>query len=149
MLDKTLNYFEDFEQKYKFSIRLEVLILVFFVFWLIHRSRERFEGLLPNPINIFNHIGNVDSVAPALLAGFLVGFIACRTLKLSKKQLLWLGILTGTLVGLICNILVELPVGMRLLGEPNTSDILDVVWGTTFCLITCWLVFRVKEVKSK
>lgn len=147
LVDKTLNYFEDFKQKYKFVIVPELLLLVFVVFWLIHQGRERFGNVLPDPINIFNHIGNVDSVVPALTIGFLMGFIAVRTLKLSKRQFLWLGILVGAIAGLACNILIETSWGMQLLHEQNTSDILDVVWGTTFCLLTCWAVFRVRDKK--
>lgn len=147
LVDRTLNYFEDFRQEYTFSIRPELTVLTFFMFWLIFAGRESLGDILPNPINIFNHIGNVDSVIPALVSGYLAGLIATKTLRLSKKQYLWLGILSGTLVGLACNILIEVPFGMKLLDQYNVSDILDAVWGTTFCLIACYAIFKVRAKK--
>mgnify|MGYP003529059959 CR=1 FL=1 len=145
--NKILNYFEDFEQIYRFSIRPIALVLVFFVFWLIHQWRESLGDVLPNPINIFNHIGNVDSVVPALIAGVVVGVFATKSIKPSKKRYLRLGVFAGTLVGLVCNILIELPFGMSLLNQPNIADPLDVFWGTIFCLVACSVFFTVRDKK--
>jgi hypothetical protein len=143
--DKILNYFEDFEQKWRFVVVPELLIGVYFIFWLIHEGRDRFGDLLPDPVNVFDHIGNVDSVIPALMVGSFVGFVLSRTINLSKKRLKWIAVASGVTFGLLCNILIEIPWGMKFLNEPNVSDPLDVVWGTTFCLLMLWIVFRVRR----
>ncbi|MDQ5913896.1 MAG: hypothetical protein QG623_515 [Patescibacteria group bacterium] len=144
--NKTLNYFEDFKQKYRFKISFLGLVSIFLIFWLIHEAKLKLSLNLPETINIPNFIGNVDSVFLALLGGFILGLILTRSTLLERLNILRLSVLFGTLVGLAQNILIETKFGMDLLGQPNISDPLDVIWGTTFCLVACLICFKVKEV---
>ena len=146
MLSKLLNYFEDFEQEYKFRINFIGLSLIFFLFWLIHEIKLKAELKLPDIINIPNFIGNVDSTILALVGGFIVGFLLTRATKLNSSKIFRLTILAGTLIGLVQNILIETKFGMKLLNQPNVSDPLDVLWGTAFCLIACFVSFKVEKV---
>lgn len=146
MFSKLLNYFEDFEQEYKFIINFIGLSSIFFLFWLIHEIKLKAELKLPDIINIPNFIGNVDSTILALVGGFIVGFLLTRATKLNSSKIFWLTILAGTLIGLVQNILIETKFGMNLLNQPNVSDPLDVLWGTMFCLIACFVSFRVEKV---
>lgn len=145
MLDRVLNYFEDFKQEWKFRINFVGLILVFILFWIIHQIKLKMDLNLPEIINLPNFIGNVDSVIPALAGGLLVGWILTKTIKLNGSKIFRIAVLAGTLVGLICNILIEIDFGMRLLNQPNVSDPLDVIWGTIFCLLACFVSFKTEK----
>ena len=146
MLDKILNYLEDFKPMWKFRINFVGLILCFIVFWVIHQIKLKAELRLPELINLPNFIGNVDSVVLALVGGFLVGWILARLTKLNGSQIFRTAVLLGTVIGLIQNILIETNLGMKLLNQPNVADPLDVFWGTIFCLVACFFSFRVEEV---
>lgn len=147
MLSKILNYFEDFQPKYKIRVNYIGLVSIFLVFWLIHQIKLTTDFRLPEPINLANFIGNVDSVLLALAACFLVGFVLTRTTRFNKTFILRLSIGCGVLIGLTQNVLIETRLGMDLLNQPNVSDPLDVIWGTIFCALACLVSLRVKEVK--
>ena len=87
MFSKLLNYFEDFEQEYKFRINFIGLGSIFFLFWLIHEIKLKTELKLPDVINIPNFIGNVDSTVLALVGGFIVGSLLTRTTKLNRSNI--------------------------------------------------------------
>jgi uncharacterized membrane protein len=146
MFSKLLNYFEDFEQEYKFRINFIGLSSIFFLFWLIHEIKLKTELKLPDIINIPNFIGNVDSTILALGGGLIVGFLLTRATKLNSSKIFRLSILAGTLIGLVQNILIETKFGMNLLNQPNVSDPLDVLWGTIFCLVACFVSFKVEKI---
>ena len=146
MFSKLLNYFEDFEQEYKFRINFIGLVSIFFLFWLIHEIKLKTELKLPDIINIPNFIGNVDSTILALGGGLIVGFLLTRATKLNSSKIFRLSILAGTLIGLVQNILIETKFGMNLLNQPNVSDPLDVLWGTIFCLVACFVSFKVEKI---
>ena len=147
MLSKILNYFEDFQPKYKIGVNYIGLVSIFLVFWLIHHIKLKTDFRLPELINLPNFIGNVDSVLLALASCFLVGFVLTRTTRFDKSFICRLSIGCGLLVGLAQNILIETRLGMDLLNQPNVSDPLDVVWGTIFCVLACLVSFRVREAK--
>ncbi|HRV76156.1 MAG: hypothetical protein H6799_03090 [Candidatus Nomurabacteria bacterium] len=146
MFSKVINYFEDFEQKYKFRINFIGLISIYLIYWLIHQVKLNLDLNLPEIINIPNFIGNVDSTVLALVGGFIVGSLLTRTTKLNRSNIFKLSILAGTLIGLVQNILIETKFGMNLLNQPNVSDPLDILWGTIFCLIACFVSFKVEKV---
>ncbi len=145
MFSKILNYFEDFKPKWNFQINIVGLILSFFGFWLVHQFKLRTDLKLPEIINIPNFIGNVDSVIPALTVGFLIGWVLSKSTRLNGSELFRIGVICGVLVGLICNILIETSIGMKLLNQPNVSDPLDVLWGTVFCAIACFFSFKTEK----
>lgn len=93
-----------------------------------------------------NFIGNVDSTILALGSGFIVGLLLTRATKLNSSKIFRLSILAGTLIGLVQNILIETKFGMNLLNQPNVSDPLDVLWGTIFCLVACFVSFKVEKI---
>jgi hypothetical protein len=146
--EKLRNYFEDFDQKYKFKLNYLNLVLTFVIFWLIHQAKLNLNINLPEVINLPNFIGNVDSVLLALLGGFILGYFLTKVTKLNKSKLLKLSILFGTLIGLFQNVLIETRLGMDLLNQQNVSDPLDIMWGTIFCFIACLVSFRVVELKK-
>lgn len=145
LIEKVFNYFEDFRQTVYLRINSIALFSVLLFFFICHQLKNRFPNMLPESINIFSHIGNVDSIVPALIAGIAFGWILTHSTKMKTREVYLGAIFIGVLTGFIANLLIELPLGMRLLSEYNVSDPWDVVWGTLFCLIACALVFDTKE----
>lgn len=147
VIDKILNYFEDFKQEWTFGINIVSLVLTFLVFWGVHQVKLKVGLGLPEIINLPNFIGNVDSVILALIGGAIFGIALTKTTKLSSSKIFRLSVLIGTLVGFVQNYLIETQFGMGLINQPNVSDPLDVLWGTIFCLIACFVSFKVEERK--
>lgn len=145
MFSKLLNYFEDFEQNLKFRINVIGLVSILIAFWIIHEVKLKVELKLPDLINIPNFIGNVDSTILALTGGFIFGVTLTRTTKLKSSKIFRLSVLAGALIGLAQNILIETKFGMNLLNQPNVSDPLDVLWGTIFCLVACFVSYKVEK----
>lgn len=151
-IHKILNYLEDFKPKYTLKIRWSYLILLTLLFWLIHNFKDSFAGTnrIPEPFNIFNHIGNVDSVIPALLVCIISALIFTRIWNPKKAQhIFWISMTAGIVVGLICNILIELPWGMNLLDQPNIADPLDIIYGTLFSAATCFVAIKLSLITSE
>lgn len=146
MINKLLNYFEDFEQTLKFGINFIGLASIFIAFWLIHEIKLKVKLNLPDIINIPNFIGNVDSTILALAGGFAFGLVLTRTTKLNSSKIFKLSVLVGTLIGFAQNILIETKFGMNLLNQPNVSDPLDILWGTIFCLVACFVSYKVEKI---
>lgn len=148
MFSRILNYFEDFEQKWRFQLNLVGTVCIFFAFWVLHQVEARINPDLPDLINIPNFIGNIDSTLPAILVGYTFGWLLTRTSRLNGSKVFRLAVLAGTLTGLAVNVFIESNFGMNLVNQPNVSDPLDVLWGTVFCLVACFVCFKVEKVEG-
>ncbi len=149
LIDRILNYFEDFEPITKLKLRYLRIAVFMFIFWELVDHRAKFRDLVPNAINPFNHAGNLDSTVIALLASILIGILLTRLTYLSPKQIK-LSLMAATLlVCLLVNSYVELPIGMAKLNLPNTGDIWDVVWPTALGLLQTYLCLDVELIPKK
>lgn len=146
LVDRTLNYFEDFEQKFKIYIKVPELISTLFLSWLIVNHNNSILKLRLNPLGMFSHLGNLVSVPLALIGTYIICFVTFSFFfNQASKAKLFLAA-SAALVGLAVNLVAETKAGMSLISLPNTGDPLDIFWGVIFCLTACLIVFRVKEI---
>jgi hypothetical protein len=129
-VDQALNYIEDFKPKYKIKLNWFWLSTFFTAFWFAVKFRGQLRHLTPKPLDVFNHVGNLDSTAIALIVVGIVCALLARWTSLSRQSLKKVIILLTLIVCIGVNTFVETPPGMRYLNLPNTGDILDVIWPT-------------------
>ncbi len=149
LVDKILNYFEDFEQSINVSVRWIELIAILVLSRLIVDNNSSILKLSINPSGMYSHLGNLVSVPFSLFGTFVICYVAVKffvkDLKAAKVVLLFASLLTG----LVVNIVAETGSGMSLIGLPNTGDPLDILWGTLFCVLACLLSYRFSKTKSE
>jgi hypothetical protein len=148
LVNRSLNYLEDFQPQYIFRLRWVITILLLILFSLITDYDKHLMRIIPSQINPFFHTGNLASTPFAIFGGFVSGVILARFFIRNERILLVISTSIGTLVGLTANIYVESASGMLSLKEPNTGDIFDVIWGTLFCFLTLLAVLKVERIKS-
>ena len=148
LINRSLNYLEDFYPQYKFKLRWVLTIFMLILFSLIADYDKHLMRVIPSQVNPFFHTGNLASTPFAIFAGFISGVTLARFFIRNEKILLVISTSIGTLVGLAANIYVESASGMLSLKEPNTGDIFDVIWGTLFCFLTLLAVLKLERIKS-
>lgn len=118
---------------------------------LIAKDEPGARGILPEPFDFFNHVGNIDGSAQVgYVAGILLGKLAANRANekgepLSKGSLRARMAAGGLVVGLVVNGLIESKWGMNLIHWQNTSDPLDFAYGVATSTAVAGLLPTVEE----